>query len=79
MRIASEEVGLSRDAFNVLTIRGGKPVSGVTCEMLASPTPVYPPDASARTIWFVNFYRSLRPLACETYSLAWHDLGTASW
>ena len=78
VRIAAEEVGLPRESFNVLVIRNGKPVSGVTCDTLMAPDPVYPPQASERTIWFVNFYRSQKPFTCVPYSLAdWHDLGTA--
>ncbi len=77
VRIAAEELGLPRDSFNVLVIRDGKPVSGVTCAMLVAPTPTYPPQASERTIWLVNFYRSQRPFTCEMYGLEWHNLGFA--
>ncbi len=74
VHVAISELSLKPGALSVFTVRGNEPAPGITCELLTAPADVYPSNASDKTIRYVNFYRSLRPFTCVTYSLAWHDL-----
>lgn len=75
MHVAAAELGRPVGAFSILTPRGDYPVPGLTCPMLTSPTPSYPPHASAEVVATIDYYRTLTPLMCETHDLKWHDLG----
>jgi hypothetical protein len=74
VQIVARELGYSADKFKVYSARGGDPIPGLTCEMLAPGTPL-PADLSEQSISIVKWFRSLAPLTCVTYSLDWHDVG----
>ena len=79
LHIAAEELGHPAGEFKMVTIRGTKLLPGLTCEMLTSRTPTYPPNVSQQWVWDFKYYRGLAPLTCVTYSLAWHDIGVDLW
>jgi hypothetical protein len=74
VQIAARQFSPSADKLKVFSIRGGDPISGLTCDMLA-PNARLPDDFSAKSIGIVNWYRSMAPLTCVTYNLDWHDIG----
>ena len=75
VRVIANDLGVSDKSFELLVTRGNDPVPGLTCEILQAPTAAYPPNASKQTIELIDRYRSLKPLSCQTVSMAWHDLG----
>jgi hypothetical protein len=77
IHIAARELGVPDKQLQVYVQRENDPVPGFTCELLATPKPTYPPNASRHSVGAINFFRKLAPFSCVTYSLAWHDLGTA--
>ena len=73
VKVAARELGYDETNFRLWINRGGDPIPGLTCGMLAGPQPSYPPNASQQSIFLINQLRTRR-LTCVTYSLAWHDL-----
>ncbi len=61
-------------AFKVHVQRENDPVPGLTCALLETPQPTYPPNATKFTRDSIDYYRSLAPFSCVTYNLKWHDL-----
>ena len=74
LHIAAAELGRPKGEFQVIPMRGDDPVPGITCDMLTAPAPSYPSGASVRSVEVINYYRTLAPLSCVEYSLAWYDL-----
>jgi hypothetical protein len=72
--ILAKEMGLGPDKLKVFSARGNEPVPGITCENIAALPNTYPPGASDATVMTLRYYRSLAPVTCVDYSLAWHDL-----
>ena len=75
VRVIATGLGLPDKAYELVLTRGDEPVPGLTCQMLESAAPSYPPNASQRSIERVDRYRSLAPLTCVMASTGWHDLG----
>lgn len=74
LAVAANELGYGNRKFTILPTRGDSPMPGLTCAMLTGRVPSFPAGANARERDIVNYYRSLSPLTCVTYDLAWHDL-----
>jgi hypothetical protein len=73
VRIAARELGYPPDRFKIYSARAGDPLPGLTCELVtdkSAPDPSLP----RQTRLILNWYRSLAPITCVSYSLDWHDL-----
>lgn len=73
LRVAQREKGYSKKLF-LWTPRHNDPVLGITCDMLTSSTALYPAGASPRAIKQIDYVRTLKPITCVNYDIAWHDL-----
>jgi hypothetical protein len=75
VRVIATELGLPAKSYELLLTRADEPVPGLTCEMLEAAAAGYPPNASRKSVEFIDRHRRLAPLTCATASTGWHDLG----
>ena len=61
-------------ALSNRALPGLEVVSGLSCDVLASPTSTYPPGTSEPIKELVKYLRTL-PTECVDYNLDWLDLG----
>jgi hypothetical protein len=72
--ILAEQSGVPRGKLGVHPIVHGDPIPNASCEMLTGPTPNLPAGAPERVANMVKYLRSLTPVTCVSYSLAWHNV-----
>ena len=73
-RIIAAELGLDPKRLRVFPVKGNDPGPGITCELLRSPAPAYPDNASERTRHLIEDIWMNAPFTCFTYDLKWHDV-----
>jgi hypothetical protein len=74
VQVFAAQLGVPLSELKVFSLRGDDPVPGLTCEMLTAARPSYPAGASDKAISTIKFLRSLPPVKCVAYDLAWRDL-----
>lgn len=75
--ILAEQLGVPRGKLTVLSIRGGVPIPGASCEMLTDPNYAIPAGTSDKVAGTIKFIREQGRITCVNYSLAWHDVRRA--
>ena len=72
--ILAEQQGVPRGNLLVYSMRGDDPVPNASCALVTDSTVPIPAGLSDASINAVKYLRTLSPVTCVTYSLAWHAL-----